>query len=259
MANYSSIPIPIVTKVIDEETHKMIGSESVLNNKRVDLQIFGFFQVNSLLIDGKWYNDDGELIDTKIRYIPKKGNTQEQLFNKFKKYLEEYNAKVVKEEYKVKICSYSTFRSRFKDLKMYQMIVETTIDIGGVATKVYKIQTQFNIFQYVPKPTMEQLAYGTNSATIKVYGYLLNKYKMAQEKGEDTIFSSIELLRMLGMSDTYGDNYKHIKAILYTLQIYGLLDYCCWVEKKDGEIVQKKRVLSMSVDLKSMGYAIFRV
>lgn len=257
MANYSNVPIPIAAKVIDEETHKMVGSTNVLTNKRLDLQIFGFFQVNSKLIDAVGYDDDGNEIDTKVRYILKRENTQKDLFEKFKKYLEDYNKKVVREEDKVKICSLSTFRTRLKDLKMYQMIIDSKIMIGNVQEPVYKIQTQFNIFQYVPKHTMEQLAYGTNSSTIKIYGYLLNKYKMAGE-GTDVIFTSAELMRLLGLSETHTENFKFIKSALYTLEVYGLLEYCCWVEKNDGELVQRKRIIKMGVDLRPVGHAFIR-
>lgn len=241
MANHSAVPIPINAKVFDENDEE-IGSINVLANRKLDLQIFGYLQTHSRL--GEIELADGST--KKVRYIPKQGNSQESLFKNFKKYVEENN------EEPVVVCCFSTFKTKLRELKVRQMVVDKSIQLMGddKPIKVYVIETQFNIFQYVPYATMEQLVYGTNSATIKVYGYLLNKYKMAQ--GKDVVFYSKELLAVLGMSDTHMDNYRCIGAILYTLEAYGLLKYTIKTDSKNDGVIEKKIITYLGVDLKKV-------
>lgn len=121
--------------------------------------------------------------------------------------------------------SLSTVKNVWKLFKEIGLVKEGKIeDLSGNAVDVYILSQDFEIFQPIPLQTLSFLINVSNSNVIKVYAYLLNKYKWKQKGKEWYSFTIKELLSAIGYSYK-NENVKMMTDILEMLKAIQLIDY----------------------------------
>lgn len=98
------------------------------------------------------------------------------------------------------------------------------LDLHNEEVEVYILSQDFARFQPIPLETLSFLVNVSNSNVIKVYAYLLNKYKYKQQTKDMYTFTLKELLFAIGYSYKY-ENTKMMNDILQMLNALKLIDY----------------------------------
>lgn len=131
--------------------------------------------------------------------------------------------------------SLSTVKNVWKLFKEIGLVKEGKIeDLSGNAVDVYILSQDFSIFQPIPLQTLSFLINVSNSNVIKVYAYLLNKYKWKQKENQWYTFTIKELLSAIGYSYK-NDNVKMMTDILEMLKAIQLIDYQITYYKQVGK------------------------
>ena len=133
------------------------------------------------------------------------------------------------------LVSTGTEKNVWKLFKEIGLVKEGKIeDLSGNAVDVYILSQDFSIFQPIPLQTLSFLINVSNSNVIKVYAYLLNKYKWKQKENQWYSFTIKELLSAIGYSYK-NDNVKMMTDILEMLKAIKLIDYEITYYKQVGK------------------------
>lgn len=155
----------------------------------------------------------------------------------------------IKEKGKI-IPSLSTVKNVWGLYKQLGFITEGQIeDLSGNNVEVYILSQDFSIFQPIPLQTLSFLVNVANSNVIKVYAYLLNKYKWKQKENKWYSFTIKELLSAIGYSYK-NDNVKMMTDILEMLKAIKLIDYEITYYKQVGKPPIPMHTLTIARDYK---------
>jgi len=140
------------------------------------------------------------------------------------------------------------------------LVKEKTIYVGENKTEYecYTFPYNFNDrYQIVNNEMLWYVVSTRNKQAVRIYIYLLNKYKWKAQSGESYDFSNKELLEVLGYS-TNGKNSiasSMITNILESFKREGVIDYCEYYEQRidnaGREIPMPKKTLTFVASSKS--------
>ena len=149
--------------------------------------------------------------------------------------LKEMHESIATEEKGKLTPSLSTVKNVWGLYKKLGFVKEGKIeDLSGNNVDVYILSQDFSIFQPIPLQTLSFLVNVANSNVIKVYAYLLNKYKWKQKENQWYSFTIKELLSAIGYSYK-NDNVKMMTDILEMLKAIKLIDYEITYYKQVGK------------------------
>ena len=207
---------------------KLSLKDGVINNKKVDYNLYGALQEMSYLKDGK-------------RFVYASDATPKKLEEKLTP------AGATKP-----IISNSTIKrglALFQKPEINLITVGTVEDLHGKTVKCYWLNEDENFYQLIPLDTLRFLINFTNSNSIKVYAYLLNKY----QNFDGYSFTGKELIEVLGMRSNNLENKTMIKDVLHGLSLIGLIEYVEYYEKNYNEApVPRKRLVNVKTNVKGL-------
>ena len=207
--------------------------ENFMEDKKLYDGVWGFFQMNS-------YKDkEGNTIVYKT-----KDTTPTGIFNSIKRIVEYKNGKP---KYNI---SLSTVKRNIDLYKRLGLIWEgKTTDLYGNEVDCYFLQNEFKYYELIPYDTLRFLLNSTNGVVIKIYVYLLNKYKW---KGNGYQFTKKELGECVGYTNNKNTN-TMIDDILLNLKNNGLINWVeYWDTTKDGKPTPKHKLTFVGTTVKGM-------
>ena len=206
---------------------KLSLKDGVINNKKVDYNLYGALQEMSYLKDGK-------------RFVYAADATPKKL-----------EEKLTPAGADKPIISNSTIKrglALFQKPEINLITAGTVEDLHGKTVKCYWLNEDENYFQLINLETLRFLCDVANSDVIKTYAYLLNKNNYF----EDYSFSCKEIVEMLGYYYK-ADTVKKAENILFALESFGLIKVASYYEKNfDGNPVPRKRLINVSTIVKGL-------
>ena len=203
---------------------KLSLKDGVINNKKVDYNLYGALQEMSYLKDGKRFVYASDATPSKLLDMTPTDNGK-------------------------KITSLATIKRVMKFFKDSGLMTEGKVeDLAGKQVKCYWLNEDENYFQLINLETLRFLCDVANSDVIKTYAYLLNKNNYF----EDYSFSCKEIVEMLGYYYK-ADTAKKAENILFALESFGLIKVASYYEKNfDGAPVPRKRLINVSTIVKGL-------